>query len=462
MLQCFKSDRTDAIRIIPVTTAILPTWLERHPETHAWLSGVGFRAEPGSFAFVPHGGGRPFVVAAPIEGPPVYAFAGLPTTLPEETYALDLAQDHGSPTDAAIGWALGAYAFSAYKKPHRAPAKLAWPDNADRDEVERIVRAVFLARDMINTPAQDMGPEQLADAARGVADRHAASLRVIVGDELLAQNYPTVHAVGRASVRPPRLIDMRWGDEGAPKVTLIGKGVCFDTGGLDLKSRDAMLEMKKDMGGAAIVLALADALMAARTPIRLRVLIPAVENSVSGNALRPRDIVRTRSGKTVEIGNTDAEGRLILCDALAEADAERPDLLVDCATLTGAARVALGPELQALYCDDDATAAGLLDAGTATGDPFWRMPLWRPYRRELQSTCADLSNVARNSFAGSIIAALYLAEFVSTPRWAHIDLYAANPSSRPGRPEGGEATGMRALYTYIRRQYANREASAQR
>jgi leucyl aminopeptidase len=462
MLQCFSPDRSHVIRILPVTAATMPAWLERNSYARAWLSSVGFHAEPGTFAFVPHGESRPFVVAAPIEGAPVYAFSGLPTTLPEGTYALDLEQRDGSPTDAAIGWALGSYAFSTYKKTHRVAAQLAWPDNADRAEVERIVRAVFLARDMINTPAQDMGPAQLADAARAVAEAHGAALRVIVGDELLAQNYPTVHAVGRASDRPPRLIDLRWGDDAAPKVTLVGKGVCFDTGGLDLKSREGMLEMKKDMGGAAIVLALADALMAARTPIRLRVLIPAVENSVSGNAVRPRDIVRTRSGKTVEIGNTDAEGRLILCDALAEADSERPDLLVDCATLTGAARVALGPELQALYCDDEATAAGLLESGAATGDPLWRMPLWRPYRRDLESKCADLSNVAKNSFAGSIIAALYLAEFVSTPRWAHIDLYAANPSSRPGRPEGGEATGLRALYAYIRGQYARREAPARR
>jgi len=248
---------------------------------------------------------------------------------------------------------------------------------------------------------------------------------------------------------------LRWGDEGAPKVTLVGKGVCFDTGGLDLKPREGMLEMKKDMGGAAVMLGLASALMSANTPIRLRLLIPAVENSVAGNAYRPLDIVRTRSGKTVEIGNTDAEGRLVLCDALAEADSERPELLLDCATLTGAARIALGPELQALFCDDDEVADGLLKAGTKVGDPLWRMPIWRPYRKLIDGKCADLNNVAQGTFAGSIIGALYLAEFVSasTP-WAHLDIMAANPTSKPGRPEGGEATGMRALYAYIRQRYA--------
>jgi len=237
-------------------------------------------------------------------------------------------------------------------------------------------------------------------------------------------------------------------------VTLVGKGVCFDTGGLDLKSHEGMLLMKKDMGGAAVVLGLARALMDARVPIRLRVLIPAVENSVAGNAVRPLDIVRTRGGKTVEIGNTDAEGRLILCDALAEADRERPELIIDCATLTGAARVALGPELQALYCDDEEVAGGLLQSGIAVGDPLWRMPLWRGYRKLIDGKSADLNNVSGGTHAGSIIAALYLAEFVSpkTP-WAHLDIFASNVSPRPGRPEGGEATGMRALYEYLRRRY---------
>ena len=456
MHEFLTSDGSDAVPVTSVTSATLSAWLDEHPGSREWIYRIGFKADPGTFAFLPGSDGRPSaVIAAPTEGALVYAFAQLPTALPEGTYRIELKQNAAEATDTALGWALGSYGFNAYKKSKRAPATLVWPARANQAEAERIWRGVFLARDLINTPAEDMGPEQLAAAAKSVAEIHGATFNVLAGSALLENNYPTIHIVGRASSREPRLIDIRWGDENAPKVTLVGKGVCFDTGGLDLKPRDAMLEMKKDMGGAAIMLGLADALMSARTPIRLRVLVPAVENSVAGNAYRPLDIVRTRSGKTVEIGNTDAEGRLILCDALAEADSEKPDLLVDVATLTGAARIALGPELQALYCDDDQVANELLRAGSDVGDPLWRMPIWRPYRKELEGKCADLNNVAKGTFAGSIIGALYLAEFVSpTTRWVHLDVMAANTSARPGRPEGGEATGLRALYAFIRRHYA--------
>ena len=456
MFEFLTAEPGDAVPIMPVSAARLPAWLERHPQFRAWITKIGYQAEPGTFAFLPGGdGARETILASPAEGAAVYAFADLPFALPEGKYVLNLDDGTASATDAALGWALGSYVFDTYKRRRRSPATLVWPPKADRAEVERIARSVFRARDMINLPAEDMGPEQLADSAKKVAEAHGASVQVITGDDLLRQNYPTIHIVGRASAREPRLIDMRWGDESAPRVTLVGKGVCFDSGGLDLKSREGMLEMKKDMGGAAIVLGLADALMSAGTRIRLRLLIPAVENSVAGNSVRPRDIVRTRSGKTVEIGNTDAEGRLILCDALAEADRERPDLLIDCATLTGAARVALGAELGALFCDDDTVANALVKAGSDAGDPLWRMPIWRPYRRHLDSKCADLNNVATGTMAGSIIAAVYLAEFVSpATRWAHLDIMGANPTSRPGRPEGGEATGMRALYTYVRQRYA--------
>jgi leucyl aminopeptidase len=309
---------------------------------------------------------------------------------------------------------------------------------------------------LINTPAEDMGPPELAAAASNVAKHHDAQCTIISGGDLLAQNYPTIHAVGRASSRPPCLIDIRWGNPSAPKVTLVGKGVCFDTGGLDLKPPANMLQMKKDMGGAATALALASALMSAGTSIRLRLLIPAVENSVAGNAVRPLDIIKTRSGKTVEIGNTDAEGRLILCDALYEADLESPEMLIDFATLTGAARVALGPEVQALLCNNDDLANAIVRAGGETADPIWRLPLWKPYRKLIDSKIADFNNVADDPFAGSIIGGLYLAEFVreSTP-WAHLDIMAANTKAKPGRPEGGEATGMRALYRVIRERYAN-------
>jgi len=336
----------------------------------------------------------------------------------------------------------------------RGFAELVWPQGADHADVQRLTRSVFLARDLINTPCEDMGPHELAAAAIAVARDFDARTSVVVGDDLLQENYPTIHAVGRASARPPHLIGIKWGDEHAPKVTLVGKGVCFDTGGLDLKTPPNMLQMKKDMGGAAIVLGLARALMAAKTPIRLRVLIPAVENSVSANAIRPLDIVRTRSGKTVEIGNTDAEGRLILCDALFEGDSEKPEMLIDFATLTGAARVALGPEVQALFSNNDELANEILGASTDVADPIWRMPIWKPYRKMIDSKIADFNNVSESPHAGAIIGALYLSEFVGekTP-WAHLDVFASNAKAAPGRPEGGEATGLRALYHMIRRRF---------
>lgn len=453
----FSNDIRGAIPVIPVGKSDLHDWVEHHTEYLAWLDATGFKGEPGSFVFLPNGdGGAPAgVLASPNEGPQIWSFAGLPSALPEGRYVLDAQLDAARAHDVALGWALGAYAFTRYKSPKCAPATLAPPPNTDRDEVERIARAVFLARDLINTPAEDMGPPELAEVARAVANVGEASFSVIEGDALLSENYPCVHAVGRASARAPRLIDMRWGSEDAPKVTLVGKGVCFDTGGLDIKPREGMLEMKKDMAGAAVMLGLAQALMAANAPIRVRVLIPAVENSVSSNAIRPLDIIRTRAGKTVEVGNTDAEGRLILCDALAEADSEKPDLLIDCATLTGAAKIALGPEVQALYCDDDEIAASLQAISMGCGDPLWRMPIWRDYRKWIDGKCADLNNVAQGPFAGSIVGALYLAEFVSAEtKWVHLDIMAANPTAKPGRPEGGEATGLRALYRFLRTRYA--------
>jgi leucyl aminopeptidase len=456
MIDCFAARSSNTIPIETVTRATLDKWLAKNRDAREWLGTVGFKAEPGTFAFLaPANAGKARVIAAPNEGESIWAFAGLPMSLPEGTYRLEIDGDAAARTDAALGWALGSYEFTRYRNAKRAPAKLSWPDKADREEVERIAASVYLARDLINTPCEDMGPEHLADAATSVAREFGAKSRTIVGDALLRDNYPTIHMVGRASAREPRLVDIRWGERDAPKVTLVGKGVCFDTGGLDIKPSVGMLEMKKDMGGAAVMLALARALMSAGAPIRLRLLIPAVENSISANAYRPLDIVRTRGGKTVEIGNTDAEGRLILCDALAEADRESPELLVDAATLTGAAKIALGPDVQAVFCDDDRAANAMVRHGRAAGDPLWRLPLWRPYRKLIDGKCADLNNVAPNAFAGSIIAALYLAEFVSKARtWAHLDIMAANTSAKPGRPEGGEATGMRALYAYVRARYA--------
>src|SRR5437764_12339434 len=388
----------------------------------------------------------------PEEGSAMWALAGLSESLPAGAYRLDAVPEGGDPSRLTLGWALGTYAFDLYRKDEKKKdsARLVWPEGADRGLVERLAGAICLARDLINTPASDLGPAELAEATERVAAAAGAKCRVIVGDALLAENYPTIHAVGRASERAPRLVDITWGEPSAPKVTLVGKGVCFDSGGLDLKAASGMLNMKKDMAGAAIMLALAQAIMAAKLPVHLRVLLPMVENAVSGNAMRPRDIVKTRKGLTGEVGNTDAEGRLILCDALAEASTDNPALLVDIATLTGAARVALGPELPALFCNDDSLANALLAAGMAEDDPMWRMPLWRPYRRNLDSKIADINNVAEGGQGGAITAALYLQEFVAPGiPWAHLDVMAWNTRARPGRPEGAEAQTLRALYAHI-------------
>jgi leucyl aminopeptidase len=382
-------------------------------------------------------------------GRDIWSYGGLPFSLPDAVYRLPDDLGSEAATAAALGWALGGYGFQRYKKPERGPARLALPRSADKAAVRRDAAAIFLVRDLVNTPAEDMGPAELAAAARAVARGGGAKCSVIVGDALLEANYPCIHAVGRASSRSPRLIDFRWGRRG-PKVTLVGKGVCFDSGGLDLKGANMMLLMKKDMGGAAHVLGLAQMIMAADLPLRLRVLIPAVENSVSANAYRPLDVIRSRKGLTVEIGNTDAEGRVILCDALAEAGTDKPDLLIDMATLTGAARVALGPELPALFCNDDTVAEAALRHGRRVDDPLWRLPLHKPYRRLIDSKIADINNAGDSPFAGAITAALFLADFVPEgSQWLHLDIMAWNSRVRPGRPEGGEAMAIRALYALI-------------
>ncbi|MBV8660040.1 MAG: leucyl aminopeptidase family protein [Burkholderiales bacterium] len=438
-----------------ITKDSLAGWLEANPRHQRWIESTGFKAEPGSFTLLPAAdGGIERVLAAPADSDATWSLAGLSTQLPEGQYQFDVDMDADAATNAQLGWALNSYAFTTYKARSKTPATLIAPHKADQGKVSRLSEAISLSRDLINTPAQDMGPEHLAATAEAIAAKHGAKLRVLRGEQLLDNNYPTIHAVGRASAKAPTLIDMTWGDDNAPKVTLVGKGVCFDTGGLDLKQPASMLTMKKDMGGAAVVLGLAQALMDAKLPIRLRVLVPAVENSVSANAYRPGDIIRTRAGKTVEIGNTDAEGRLILCDALHEADSEAPELLIDCATLTGAARVALGPNLQALFCDDDETAAALQATSMKVGDPMWRMPIWRPYRKHLDGKCAEMNNVAPIAQGGAIFAALFLAEFVSKAKtWVHLDINGSNDATRPGRPEGGEATGLRPLYEYICQRY---------
>jgi leucyl aminopeptidase len=376
----------------------------------------------------------------------------LPGLLPSGTYRF--ANDPHDARLGALAFALGAYRFTRYRKAEDKDITLALPSGVDGDDLTRIVDGVTLARDLINTPANDMGPAELEAAARALAEKHGGTFSAVVGDDLLKQNFPLIHAVGRAADRAPRLIDMQWGDATAPKVTFIGKGVCFDTGGLDLKPSSAMLIMKKDMGGAAATLALAHMIMDRKLPVRLRVLIPAVENAVAGGAFRPLDVYRSRKGLTVEIGNTDAEGRLVLADALALADEEGPDLLVDMGTLTGAARVALGPDLPPFYTDDEALAAELAAHAAAENDPLWRLPLWRPYDAMLDSKVADVNNVSSGSFAGSLTCALFLNRFVEAAKsWLHLDVYAWTPSAKSARPEGGECQAARALYALLCKRY---------
>jgi leucyl aminopeptidase len=373
----------------------------------------------------------------------------LPAALPAGDYGFASALP--DPELATLGWLAGAYRFGRYKAENGAqPKRLVLPDGIDRGRALALAEAVYLGRDLINTPANDLGPPELETAARALATEHGATVKVTEGSTLLADNFPMIHAVGRASDRAPRLIDLRWGSEHASKVTIVGKGICFDTGGLDIKPGSAMTLMKKDMGGAASALAFAHLVMQAKLPVRLRVLIPAADNSIAGNAFRPGDVLPSRSGMSVEIGNTDAEGRLVLADALSLADEEAPDYLITIATLTGAARVALGPDLPPLYTDDDDMAGKLLAHGLRIGDPLWRMPLWSPYDRLLKSSIADLNHIAEGSHAGSVIAALFLRRFVvNAKRFAHLDIFGWVPREQPGRPQGGEPQGARALFAYF-------------
>jgi leucyl aminopeptidase len=362
--------------------------------------------------------------------------------------------DFGDPTLAGLGFRLGAYRFDSYREP-KAPPVLDVLPGADMAEVDRLTDAAFLARDLVNTPANDLGPDAFEREIRSFAARHKMHVEAIVGDDLLVRNFPMIHAVGRAGPEAPRLMDLSWGKKSDPKITLVGKGVTFDTGGLDIKPSSSMLLMKKDMGGAANVLGLAHAIIDAKLKIRLRVLIPIVENSISATAFRPGDVLPSRSGMTVEIGNTEAEGRLILGDALALADEESPELILDMATLTGAARVALGPDLPPLYATDDELAKELMAAGLAADDPLWQMPLWAPYASMLSSKIADVNHVSSGGFAGSITAALFLQRFVKQAKsWVHLDIFAWAPEARPGRPLGGTDQGIRAVYGVLKQRYS--------
>ncbi|MGH8259895.1 MAG: leucyl aminopeptidase family protein, partial [Steroidobacteraceae bacterium] len=432
-----------------LTEAGLPSWLATQPEAVAtWVRANGFQAERHRVLALPgESGGIASALAglgslAQPQDLTLWHAAALPDRLPAGTYHLATPLPPAAATQFALGWLTGSYRFTRLRSaaPPARGAMLAAPPGADVRYAEAAARAMTLARDLINAPANELGPAELAQAAADLAERFGARCEVFTGSQLEARDFPLIRAVGAGSPRGPRLVDLHWGDPGAPRVTLVGKGVCFDSGGLDLKPSAAMLLMKKDMGGAACALALASLLMALEAPVRLRVLLPCVENSVDGHAYRPGDVLRSRKGLTVEIGNTDAEGRLILADALSEADTERPQLLIDLATLTGAARTALGPELPAAYSTDESVLTELRAHGESEADPMWPMPLWAGYDDELASKVADLGNVSASPFAGSIIVALFLKRFVTATRpWLHIDLYAWNAKERPGRPVGAEA-----------------------
>jgi len=443
-----------AIPIIPVSTDRLSEWLKTlSPIEKRWVDLHAFKAAAGSHVPVSDGKGGLAKVFYGLgkEDSDAFLFGRLARMLPAADYRLV-----GSLPNArlsVLGWLLEAYSFDRYRKSNAPIARLQCPRGVDRDEVLAAAEATGLVRDLVNTPASDLGPAELEAAARRVARKYRARFKVVAGARL-QRDFPMIYTVGRGSPRSPRLIDFTWGPARAPKVTLVGKGVCFDTGGLDIKPSAGMLLMKKDMGGAANVLGLAQLIMAARLKVRLRVLIPAVENSVDGLSFRPGDILASRKGLTVEIGNTDAEGRLILGDALALADEEKPDLLIDMATLTGAARVALGPDLPAFFTDDEAFAGELAQFALAENDPLWRMPFWRPYNALFESKIADLNNSSESGYAGAITAALFLRRFVTAAKsYAHIDTFAWTPMAKPGRPKGGEAQGMRALFALIRKRY---------
>jgi leucyl aminopeptidase len=444
---------------LPVTALTrkgLASWLSKQPaKLQRWVKSTNFSANEGELCLVPGSDGalaRALIGVASLDDP--WSYAALPARLPKGRYRIDSAPDAEQANAAALGWALGTYRFGRYKKQEVTFPGLVWPENADRRRISALIEGIGLCRDLINTPAEDMGPSQLAEEGQRIAKVHGAKARILRGEKQLLEGFPAIYMVGRAAAQPPHLLDFTWGNEEHPKVTLVGKGVVFDTGGLDLKPAASMKLMKKDMGGAALVLGVAHVVMALGLPIRLRVLVPAVENSIGPNAMRPLDVLRTRKGLTVEVGNTDAEGRLILSDALTAADEEHPDLLIDAATLTGAARVALGTALPALFSNHDGAADAILQAGLAVKDPLWRLPLHQPYARLLESAVADINNVTNDSYAGAITAALFLERFVSpsTP-WAHIDTMGWNLDSRPGRPMGGEAFALRALVETLSRRY---------
>lgn len=449
-----RSERS--VSLIPVKKEELEDWLQSvEPNQRQWAVSSGFKAKPGEFCFLP---GRDDELRSLVFGMQKEGWlgqlSGVFSSLPEGVYRLQCDWSREQRLQASLGWGLAAYRFDRYKKNER-PQPLLLLDEDIGGEVRSLCDAQCLVRDLVNTPTEHMGPAQLADAVSDQAGLLGGESDSIIGEELLSRKFPAIHAVGRASEREPRLLQMSWGREDAPLLALVGKGVCFDTGGLDLKTAAGMALMKKDMGGGAHVLALARLVIQYELPVRLLLLIPAVENSVSGNAYRPGDVIETRKGLSVEIGNTDAEGRVVLSDALAYACELSPDLIIDFATLTGAARIAMGAELTPVFSNHIDVAQAIQVAGDEVEDPMWTLPLYQPYRKLIESPIADLNNSGKSSYGGCITAALFLEHFVEAEiPWVHIDTFAWNQASHPGRPQGGEALGLRAVFRYLQSRYS--------
>lgn len=456
-----KNSKQQSTPIYPLTLDQLEKWSAKQAShIQQWIKAAQFKADTGCFCLIPNAdGGLHGVLLGLANADDFWAFGALPAKLPEGNYHLEdtkILKTAQHFQQAAMGWGMGFYQFAKYKEAQPRLAKLVLPELVDEKLLDHYLDSIYLARDLINTPAEDMGPEQIEKAVKTVAKKFSATVKVIKGDQLLAHNYPTMHVVGRASPREPRMIDLRWSSKkkNAKKITLVGKGVCFDSGGLDLKTAAGMLLMKKDMAGSAMMLALAQLIMSHNLPVDLRLLIGTVDNAVSGNAYRPGDIIKTRSGKTIEITNTDAEGRLVLCDLLTEACTEHPDLLVDFATLTGAARVALGEDIPAFYSQSDKLAADLMKASKNVNDPIWQMPLVQSHRDKLKSEMADMLNCADSGYGGSITAALFLQAFVNPEiDWVHFDTCAWNAKPKAGRPVGGELFAVRAVFEHIQNNF---------
>lgn len=458
-----RSDEVQGVTsIVPVIEKDYKQWIASQPDRlQSWAKAANFKAKPASVCLVPNEAGQLQQVLLGIESrKDFWSFGALPTKLPAGDYQISAEIGADQYQQYLMAWGLGCYQFSRYKSdPEPLQVRCVVPEKIDIQPLITMVESIHWVRDLVNTPTDDLGPSEYAKIIADFASEVGASFSEIVGDQLLQENYPMVHAVGRGSDDQPRLVQLRWGEEDHPKVALVGKGVCFDTGGLNIKTPAGMLAMKKDMGGSAHVLGLAKLIIATNLPIQLSVFIPLVENSVSGASYRPSDVLSTRKGLTVEVGNTDAEGRLILADALTAAASEDPDLIIDFATLTGAARVALGTELPGFFTQDETLAADLLTTGESIGDPIWRLPLYKPYKALLKSKIADICNVASSPYAGAILAALFLQRFVGEDiPWVHFDIMAANIRGLPGRPEGGEAMGLRTVFTYLTKQFSARSS----